>query len=111
MRTYALAVVSTLLLSTGALASSDSACFNRDVERIDHYINPPEGGDNAFFTGNTSANSNTNVTLVMDAKGTMNEFTQRLFRIRSAPAAKGLDLSGLPGGCSNTYLNNLTYFM
>lgn len=112
MRTCTLAFASALLLAPAAFAAGDAACFNRDLERIDHYITPPEGGDNAFFTGVSNASDNTNVTLVVDAKATMNEFTQRLYRIRSGSLVPG----GLAGpfpqtGCNNLYLNSLSYFM
>src|SRR5215469_6950995 len=86
-----------------ALAQSSSpvqACWNRDVERMDYLQNPPEGGDNEFFTG-----GNTNVTLIWPSHATLMDFTQRLYRIR-------VDMGGTaPTGCTNTYLNGLSYFM
>ena len=97
-----------LVASVPALAQSSSAaqaCWNRDVERIDYLQNPPEGGDNAFFTGISDTSGNTNVTLVWPSHATLMDFTQRLYRIR-------VDLGGTaPTGCSNAYLNALPYFM
>ena len=91
-----------------ALAQSSpvtQACWNRDVERIDYFENPPEGGDNAFFTGVSNTSGNTNVTLIWPAHATLMDFTQRLYRIR-------VDLGGTtPTGCSNAYLNGLGYFL
>src|SRR5215469_9377549 len=91
-----------------ALAQSSSAvqaCWNRDVERMDYLQNPPEGGDNEFFTGVSDTSGNTNVTLVWPSHATLMDFTQRLYRVR-------VDLGGTtPTGCSNAYLNGLPYFM
>ena len=91
-----------------ALAQSSSAvqaCWNRDVERMDYLQNPPEGGDNQFFTGVSDTSGNTNVTLVWPSHATLMDFTQRLYRIR-------VDLGGTaPTGCSNDYLNGLGYFL
>src|SRR6516162_491608 len=91
-----------------ALAQSSSAvqaCWNRDVERMDYLQNPPEGGDNEFFTGVSDTSGNTNVTLIWPSHATLMDFSQRLYRIR-------VDLGGTsPTGCSNAYLNGLPYFM
>ncbi|HZX40449.1 MAG TPA: hypothetical protein VFE93_01345, partial [Myxococcaceae bacterium] len=94
-----------LLGSAAALAQSTQACWNRDVERIDYLQNPPEGGDNEFFTGVSDTSGNTNVTLIWPSHATLMDFTQRLYRMR-------VDLGGtLPTGCTNGYLNGLQYFM
>src|SRR5262249_12049210 len=72
---------------------------------LDYYQSPPEGGDNNFFTGVVVNNSTTNVTLLYPTKATMMDFPHKLYRIR-------VDLGGpSPTGCSNLYLNNLTYYM
>jgi len=103
-----LLTLSLMLGAPLALAQSSSpaqACWNRDVERIDYLQNPPEGGDNEFFTGVSDTSGNTNVTLVWPSHATLVDFTQRLYRIR-------VDLGGAtPTGCSNDYLNNLGYFL
>lgn len=109
MRIHALTITVTLLVASVSQATNDAACFNRDIERLDHAITPPEGGDNAFFTGISNASDNTNVTLAIDAKGTMNEFTQRIYKIRS-PLLSGIPWGSLTG-CNNVYMNNLPYFM
>ena len=94
-----------LLGAARALADVDQACWNRDVERIDYLQNPPEGGDNEFFTGVSDTSGNTNVTLIWPSHATLMDFSQRLYRIR-------VDLGGTsPTGCSNAYLNGLPYFM
>ncbi len=94
-----------VLAAAPALADVAQACWNRDVERLDFLQNPPEGGDNQFFTGISNNDGNTNVTLVWPTHATLMDFTQRLYRIR-------VDLGGAaPTGCSNSYLNSLPYFM
>ena len=86
-----------LLGAARALADVDQACWNRDVERIDYLQNPPEGGDNEFFTGVSDTSGNTNVTLIWPSHATLMDFSQRLYRIR-------VDLGGTsPTGCSNAY--------
>ncbi len=91
--------------ATPALAATDTACWNRDIERLDFFLDPPEKGDNTFFTAVSNSDQNTNVVLLYSATTTMKEFPQKLYRIR-------VDLGGTtPTGCTNTYLNNRTYFM
>ena len=106
MRVSILITLAVLLsFPISGLAQTDPACWNRDVERLEFYENPPEGGDNAFFTGVVTNSSSSNVTLLYPAKASMMDFAQKLYRIR-------VDLGGAsPTGCANTYLNNLTYFM
>jgi type IV pilus assembly protein PilY1 len=102
-----LPVLAALLLcfSSTALASTDTACWNRDLERLDYYVNPPERGDNQFFTAISDLSDNTNVTLLYPATASMKGFVQRLYRIRK-------DLGGPnPTGCTNAYFNSLQYFM
>ena len=85
-----------------ALAQATSE-WDRNVERMDYLTNPPERGDNNFFT--TVVAQTGNVTLLYPAKTSMREFSQRLYRIR-------VDLGGVtPTRCDNTYLNGLAYFM
>ena len=104
-RSQLVIIVAALSQSVSALAQTDTACWNRDLERMDFYQSPPEGGDNNFFTGVVVNNSTTNVTLLYPTKATMMDFTQKLYRIR-------VDLGGpSPTSCSNLYLNNLNYFM
>src|SRR5260370_2451573 len=92
-----------LLLALPAQAQTANACWNRDLERMDYLANPPEHGDNQFFT--TVVAQTANVTLLYPAKKSLMEFPQRLYRIRK-------DLGGAsPTACTNTYLSGLTYFM
>ncbi len=94
-----------LISSAQASAATDPATWNRNIERLDYYLSPPQGGDNGFFTTVANANDNTNVVLLYPANSSMAEFTQKLYRIRA-------DLGGAaPTGCTNAYLNNLPYFM
>ncbi len=91
------------LCAPAAAFAQATSYWDRNVERMDYLTNPPERGDNNFFT--TVVAQTGNVTLLYPAKTSMREFTQRLYRIR-------VDLGGLtPTGCGNTYLNNLQYFM
>ena len=93
------------LLGSAPALGQAPACWNRDIERIDYLENPPEGGDNRFFTGISDTSGNTNVTLIWPTHATLTDFTQRLYRIR-------VDLGGTaPTGCDNGYLNSLRYFM
>jgi len=95
-------LVLSLLGATASQAANDTACWNRDLERMDFYMNPPEGGDSAFFTGTVTNSASTNVTLVYPTPSTLAAFTQKLYRIR-------VDLGGAtPTGCTNAYMNNLT---
>lgn len=88
-----------------AHGATDTACWNRDLERTDFLVNPPENGDNNFFTSISNQNQNTNVVLLYPARESMKGFTQKLYRIR-------VDLGGSsPTGCTNQYLNGLRYFM
>jgi type IV pilus assembly protein PilY1 len=90
-------------LALPAQAQNANACWNRDLERMDYLVNPPEHGDNQFFT--TVVAQTANVTLLYPAKKSLMEFPQRLYRIRK-------DLGGAsPTACTNTYLSGLTYFM
>ena len=105
MHPQALRLLGLLLLLGAAPALAQQACWNRDVERMDYLENPPEGGDNSFFTGVSDSSGNTNVALIWPTHATLQDFTQRLYRIR-------VDLGGTaPTGCSNAYLNGLQYFM
>jgi type IV pilus assembly protein PilY1 len=94
------------LLAAPALAGPDNASWNRDLERLDFYTNPPEGGDNAFFTTVVSTTSSANVTMMYMNTTSMNEFIYTLYEIRH-------DKGGGAGsnGCGNTFLNSRNYFM
>src|SRR2546428_10088050 len=107
--TLPLAALLALCAPAAALAQiivpsvNPTSTWDRDIERMDYLTNPPERGDNNFFT--TVVAQTGNVTLLYPAKTSMREFSQRLYRMR-------VDLGGSsPTGCTNTYLNNLQYFM
>jgi type IV pilus assembly protein PilY1 len=98
-----LAALLALCAPAAALAQNATSSWDRNVERMDYLTNPPERGDNNFFT--TVVAQTGNVTLLYPAKNSLKEFSQRLYRIR-------VDLGGLtPTRCDNAYLNALTYFM
>src|SRR3954468_14722672 len=101
--TALIAAIGCLAAATSARAANANACWNRDIERMDYLTNPPERGDNNFFT--TVVAQTGNVTLLYPAKNSLKEFSQRLYRIR-------VDLGGVTAPrCDNGYLNNLPYFM
>ena len=101
-----LAMALALLCALPAQAQNANACWNRDLERIDYLANPPEHGDNNFFT--TMVAQSGNVTLLYPAKKSLMEFPQRLYRIR---ADLHTGTAATATGCTNTYLNGLNYFM
>jgi type IV pilus assembly protein PilY1 len=92
------------LMAVPALAVPDNASWNRDLERLDFYTNPPEGGDNSFFTSVVAATSSANVTMMYMNTTSMNQFVYTLYEIRSG-------WKGFGSGCSNSFLNGLSYFM
>ncbi len=101
----ALTILFTVCAAAPAFGATDSACWNRDLERTEYYVNPPENGDNNFFTSVSSQNQNTNVVLLYPDHASMKELPQKLYRLR-------VDLGGAsPTGCSNAYLNAAEYFM
>src|SRR5262249_16460527 len=106
MRTATFAIITGLVLfSVPTWAATDRACWNRDSEGRDFVLNPPEKGDNNFFTAVSNQDENTNVVLVYAATSTMKNFTQKLYRIR-------VDRGGAtPTGCTNEYFDGLEYFM
>jgi type IV pilus assembly protein PilY1 len=101
-----------LLAATPALAQADAgtadpppaACFDRALERLDFHMNPPEGGDNNFFTAVSKRSSKTNVSLLYPATASMRHFLKRMYRIRKEGGEN-------PTGCTNRVLDELDYFM
>ena len=92
-----------LCAPAAALAQNATSYWDRNVKRMDYLTNPPERGDNNFFT--TVVAQTGNVALLYPAKTSLREFSQRLYRIR-------VDIGGLtPTRCDNAHLNNLRYFM
>src|SRR3954468_8950372 len=97
-------------LASPALAATDAVCWNRDTERMDFYSNPPSRGDNNFFSFTVSGTAN--VTMIYPATLSMKALTMSLYEMRQPSVGGTLTLTAGNGmGCSNTYLNNLNYFM
>jgi hypothetical protein len=97
--TRALAIL-LLASASRAVASTDTACWNRNTERLDFMLKPAEKGDNGFFTAVSNGNDSVNVTLLYPAKSSMRHFVRKLYDIRQSGT-----------GCANTYLSSLPYFI
>src|SRR5206468_4259201 len=108
-RLKALLIVSFTLAALPA-AATDNVCFDRDLERLDFFANPPSRGDNNFFTFTVSGTAN--VTMLYPGTKSMRGFPLSLYEIiqagddSSPPPSKG---SGL--GCNNKAMDAFTYFM
>ncbi|TMA17881.1 MAG: hypothetical protein E6J88_20105, partial [Deltaproteobacteria bacterium] len=92
-------------------AAQNATCWNRDLERMDFFTNPPSRGDNTFFSFTVSGTAN--VTMLYPGTLSMRELPVSLYELRTgvttpfdAAVSKG---SGY--GCSNSFLNTLEYFM
>jgi type IV pilus assembly protein PilY1 len=97
---YLLAILVLVAVGSAAVASVDSACWNRNLERMDYYTDPPQGGDQSFFS--TQAQSGV-IVLIYPTKSSLLDFPLSLYEIRH-------DLGGSqPTGCTNSYLNSLKY--
>src|SRR5438477_868105 len=99
------------LLALPALASTNATCWNRDIERMDFYTNPPSRGDNTFFSFTVSGTAN--VTMLYPGTLSMRDLPISLFELRTAVTTP-FDTTVLKGsgrGCSNSFLNSLEYFM
>src|SRR5438445_7610473 len=93
------------LCAPAAAVAQATSYWHRNVERMDYLTNPPERGDNNFFT--TVVAQTGNVTLLYPAKFSLREFTHRLYWYRQV-AQGGV----VPTGCTNDFLNNkIKYFM
>src|SRR5438552_18023447 len=99
------------LFALPSLAATNETCWNRDLERMDFYTNPPSRGDNTFFSFNVSGTAN--VTMIYPGTFSMRAFPISLYEIRTT-ATTNFDTSvvrGLGQGCTNSTLNILEYFM
>ena len=97
-----------LFAALPAAAGTDDMCWNRDIDRMDFYTNPPSRGDNAFFSFTVSGTAN--VTMIYPGAQTMRRLPISLYELRQiSPPNAGASVGAR--GCSNTYLNNLSYFM
>jgi len=115
-RLYTLLIVSTALALPAAAA--DNACWNRDLERMDFYTNPPSRGDNTFFSFTVSGTAN--VTMIYPGTQSMRGLPISLYELRTAvthpfDSCGGGILCAIPKGsgygCTNSYLNGLSYFI
>ncbi len=88
-----------LVASPVASAAVDSSSWNRNLQRMDYYTNPPQGGDAQFFT--VQAQSGV-IVLIYPTKASMLGFPLALYEMRKN---SGTD----EANCSNNYLNALTY--
>ena len=105
-RTLSLLIVS-IALAPPAFAT-DPVCWDRDMERIDTYGNPPSRGDNNFFTFTVSGTAN--VTMLYPGTKSMRAHAISLYEIWTG----GSDASNVAPngqGCQSTVLDNLGYFM
>src|SRR5437764_3470528 len=101
-------LVLAVVLALPAAAATDPVCWNRDLERMDYYTNPPSRGDNNFFSFTVSGTAN--VTMIYPATLSMKALPMSLYEMRQPSVAGALTLTAGNGmGCSNTYLNNLNY--
>jgi len=97
-------------LALPASAATDNVCWNRDTERMDFYTNPPTRGDNSFFSFTVSGTAN--VTMIYPSTATMRALPISLYELRQ-PGVAGISAVVAPNGqgCSNAFLNSLSYFM
>src|SRR5437879_3218714 len=107
-RLLKLLVVPLVVAVPAAAATTDNACWNRDLERMDFYTNPPSRGDNNFFSFTVSGTAN--VTMIYPGTASMRQLPYSLYELRKISPVSS---SGGVGtrGCSNSFLNNLDYFM
>ena len=126
-------------MSLPAFAATDNACWMRDTERIDFYTNPPSRGDNNFFM--SIASGQPAVNMIFQGTASMVGLPVSLYELKGGNDANGRNALNtspnspfdttkfttpltfpVPGntavcatvgscGCSNTFLNNLNYFM
>src|SRR5438552_5524838 len=99
------------LFALPSLAATNETCWNRDLERMDFYTNPPSRGDNTFFSFNVSGTAN--VTMLYPGTYSMRDLPVSLYELRTGVATP-FDTTIVVGtgrGCSNSLLNSLEYFM
>src|SRR3954469_3255177 len=108
--------ITAVLIFSAALAlpaaAADNACWNRDLERLDTYGNPPSRGDNSFFTFTVSGTAN--VTMLYPGTKSMRAFPPSLYEIWQAGNLVPTPAKGSGFGCVNRKMNGsngLTYFM
>src|SRR2546421_2283967 len=102
MRKLIIAVLFELSMAGPALAATDNACWNRNVQRLDFYTAPPASGDSQFFT---SVAPKGVIALLFATRNTMNAFPTSLYEFRTNPN------DPTPTGCTNQMMNALRYYM
>ena len=103
MRTrLTLLLATTLCAPLAAHAAVDAKDWNRNLQVMDYYSAPPEGGDGDFFT---SVAPKGVIALAYANRNTMNGLPTSLYEMRKGFA------DPTPTGCGNNFLNSLTYFM
>src|SRR5438046_8416293 len=90
-------------------AAQNATCWNRDIERMDFYTNPPSRGDNTFFSFTVSGT--VNVTMLYPGTFSMRDLPISLYELRTAVTTPFSGTKGQGYGCSNSFLNGLEYFM
>src|ERR1041384_2503071 len=105
-RTLALLIVS-IALAPPAFAT-DPTCWDRDLERIDTYGNPPSRGDNNFFTFTVSGTAN--VTMLYPGTKSMRAHPISLYEIWTG-GSDAANVAPNGQGCQSTVLDGLGYFM
>src|SRR5947209_20358113 len=98
------------LCALPAVAQTNSTCWNRDLERMDFYTNPPSRGDNTFFSFNVSGTAN--VTMIYPGTATMKKLILPIYELKGGADASGTALIATPydltvvagtgRGCSNS---------
>src|SRR5437879_12992755 len=109
-RLLKLLVVPLVVAVPAAAATTDNACWNRDLERMDFFTNPPTRGDNNFFSFTVSGTAN--VTMIYPSTASMKSLPMSLYELRES-ALQGTQtlLPPLVQGCQNAYLHDLAHFM
>ncbi|MGE5049160.1 MAG: hypothetical protein ACM3PC_11355, partial [Deltaproteobacteria bacterium] len=83
-------------------AAADNGCWNRDLERLDFFGNPPSRGDNNFFTFTVSGTAN--VTMLYPGTRSMRAFPLSLYEIWQAGNLVPTPAKGSGFGCANKKL-------
>ena len=103
-RLLKLLVVPLAVAVPAGAATTDNACWNRDLERMDFFTNPPSRGDNNFFSFTVSGTAN--VTMIYPNTLSMRQLPISLYELRALSAPNPLGSVGTRG-CSNSILNDL----
>jgi type IV pilus assembly protein PilY1 len=83
-------------------AAVDAQDWNRNLQVMDYYTTPPEGGDADFFT---SVAPKGVIALAYATRNTLNGLPTSLYEMRAGFG------DPTPTGCQNNFLNTLNYFI